>query len=151
MLCHTSWAHVASRYPECIAQHPWKRPTVHKIKYGPRIRERQQSPARLPELQEYLDPLQATWCDAAADAQVMMYNTYRDGMDVTVKHLLPDKLAQFVLQKASDAQQAAKAITQAAEVLLATRSFPPSREICSRLACMGLPGCQIVWLHDRQP
>lgn len=47
-----------------------------------------------------------------------MYNTYRDGMDVTVKHLVPDKLPQFVLQKASDAQQAARAITEAAEVLL---------------------------------
>ena len=47
-----------------------------------------------------------------------MYNTYREGMDVTVKHLVPDKLPQFVLQKASDAQQAAKAITEAAEVLM---------------------------------
>ena len=53
---------------------------------------------------------------ACAGAQVMMYNTYRDGMDVTVKHLVPDKLPHFVLRKASDAQQAAKAITQAAEV-----------------------------------
>lgn len=51
-------------------------------------------------------------------AQVMSYNSYRAGMDVTVKHLVPDKLPQFVLQKASDAQQAAKAITKAAEVLI---------------------------------
>ena len=49
----------------------------------------------------------------------MAYNSYRAGMDVTVKHLVPDKLPQFVRQKASDAQQAAKAITKAAEVLLA--------------------------------
>ena len=53
---------------------------------------------------------------ACAGAQVMMYNTYKDGMDVTVKHLVPDKLPRFVLRKASDAQQAAKAITQAAGV-----------------------------------
>ena len=49
-------------------------------------------------------------------AQVMMYNSWRDGMDVSVKHLVPEKLPPFVLQKASEAQQAAKAITQAAEV-----------------------------------
>lgn len=51
-----------------------------------------------------------------ARVQVMMYNTYRDGMDVSVKHLVPEKLPPFVLKKASDAQQAAKAITKAAEV-----------------------------------
>ena len=47
-----------------------------------------------------------------------MYNSWRDGMDVSVKHLVPEKLPPFVLQKASEAQQAAKAITQAAEASL---------------------------------
>ena len=55
-------------------------------------------------------------------AQVMVYNSYKDGMDVTVRHLVPEKLPAFVLQKASDAQQAAKAVTEAAEVAL--RSEP---------------------------
>ena len=50
--------------------------------------------------------------------QVMVYNSYKDGMDVTVRHLVPEKLPAFVLQKASDAQQAAKAVTEAAEVAL---------------------------------
>ena len=61
-------------------------------------------------------------------AQVMMYNSWRDGMDVSVKHLVPQKLPPFVLQKASEAQQAAKAITQAAEVcsLGCSRSLTPS-------------------------
>ena len=65
----------------------------------------------------------------------MMYNTYRDGMDVTVKHLVPDKLPRFVLQKASDAQQAAKAITEAAEVSL---EFPLlwSGPVGTRAICM---------------
>ena len=69
--------------------------------------------------------------------QVMSYNSYRAGMDVTVKHLVPDKLPQFVLQKASDAQQAAKAITKAAEVLIV-----PIGHVCdslSRLSTFRLP------------
>lgn len=56
--------------------------------------------------------------DFGVSAQVMVYNSYKDGMDVTVRHLVPEKLPAFVLQKASDAQQAAKAVTQAAEVAL---------------------------------
>ncbi len=47
---------------------------------------------------------------------MMVYNSYKDGMDVTVRHLVPEKLPAFVLRKASDAQQAAKAVTEAAEV-----------------------------------
>ena len=78
---------------------------------------------------------------AAAAAQVMMYNTYRDGMDVMVKHLVPDKLPQFVLQKALDAQQAAKAITQAAEVLLPVHCFIPG------LACVA--DRRLAWGYRR--
>ena len=61
-----------------------------------------------------------------------MYNAYREGMDVAVKHLVPDKLPQFVLQKASDAQQAAKAITEAAEVRM-----PPCCFSCG-VRCLAL-------------
>jgi hypothetical protein len=56
--------------------------------------------------------------DFGVSTQVMVYNSYKDGMDVTVRHLVPEKLPAFVLQKASDAQQAAKAVTEAAEVAL---------------------------------
>ena len=59
--------------------------------------------------------------DFGMSAQVMVYNSYKDGMDVTVRHLVPEKLPAFVLQKASDAQQAAKAVTQAAEVDLRSK------------------------------
>ena len=67
--------------------------------------------------------------------QVMMYNSWRDGMDVSVKHLVPQKLPPFVLQKASEAQQAAKAITQAAEV----RSLRCSHSVVLFPACGSLP------------
>jgi len=68
--------------------------------------------------------------------QVMAYNSYRAGMDVTVKHLVPDKLPQFVLQKASDAQLAAKAITKAAEVLII-----PIGHACASLPSLSPSSC----------
>ena len=54
-------------------------------------------------------------------------------MDVSVKHLVPEKLPPFVLQKASEAQQAAKAITQAAEVNSLGCSHPLDQSLCLQL------------------